>query len=1046
MMLPEVIKIGLMSNDTKKVLKALDSCILNFKVLIMDSEAFEIVYLLLGHLEYKIRQKTELMLKFLIQNNPDQVNLYYDHINAVFSYKEFNNEIWFRLSRLLAFISRRSKLQIQVLLEILSSQGYPQNLVVFILREIDETDTKLLVNELFKLLSSENESKEILDSYISNKDYKTNLKKAICWIFWQNSRLISLETLELLSFFTNDEDREVRRLSCEILALFLNDEKYQTAIIEIFVDRLFDSSRRVQRIAIENLLSIEPNLPQEKLFFIDRILNLFSHEDWEIRKNICESIPPKTLFYQHDIKTNPFLKNLVMMLNDPRWEIRETAIISLNLHLSLEKKENNEILIKVFGLMDDTHEQVRKTCCHVISNNINVNQNLKTQFIKKIIDLITDMSPFVRQEALECLSTAFTDRKWSSILPDIFDNLFRVLDDNDKNVRAGAWELLNKLTEIFPKHNFQRVIEKIMTLFDSTDLEIRYFAVIFLKNFLSISRTPNSLIYTKPYISMWKKKFVVLLKDEDQKISEIAWKLVLENKTTFVNMRNDLRKIFLDLDNLSPQICRYSCEICVEFDWIQTDASIRDILMNLLCKTNNREVRKNILRAFLPFKDKFYLNSQILFQLIQDGQWDVQERVCQFLTPFLLENIGSPEFYEILDIITNLLMDPVKESFSSSSNEAISINTLTKDVENILSENNFPSFFDRLNDDLRFQKWIQLEEKFDLIKKINHPNSSMISERFDTLIMNELKRLDRDLGYHELLEEKSGLNTPVKIISLMRKQQEFVRLSLLHNIETTIDFSQKKVDRLRKAIIYSLDDISLKIRNISWNILRNKIIPVSGLEKNLESILQLTKSVNSDTRIRAISILINQISLKKFESEHILNHLINLLDDHCYLVRIQIWSIIENEINVSYPRYNYIVRKILTLVSNSNVKIRKEAEKFIEQNLTVFLPVIENYPQSSNILHLLGKIYGKGEDYEKAIQFFFQIIEDNPLDINSWLAIALVNILRRNFNEVFRILKKIQQEIDQFDYRTYLIWSECLLEMGNQSEANKMKEIARLLR
>jgi tetratricopeptide (TPR) repeat protein len=140
------------------------------------------------------------------------------------------------------------------------------------------------------------------------------------------------------------------------------------------------------------------------------------------------------------------------------------------------------------------------------------------------------------------------------------------------------------------------------------------------------------------------------------------------------------------------------------------------------------------------------------------------------------------------------------------------------------------------------------------------------------------------------------------------------------------------------------------------------------------------------------------------------------------------------------------VRKILTLVSNTNVKIRKEAEKFIEQNLNVFLPVIEDYPQSSNVLHLLGKIFGKGEDYEKAIQFFYQIIEEKPLDINSWLAIALINVLRRNFNEVFRILKKIQQEIDQFDYRTYLIWSECLLEMENQSEANKMKEIASLLR
>ena len=69
-----------------------------------------------------------------------------------------------------------------------------------------------------------------------------------------------------------------------------------------------------------------------------------------------------------------------------------------------------------------------------------------------------------------------------------------------------------------------------------------------------------------------------------------------------------------------------------------------------------------------------------------------------------------------------------------------------------------------------------------------------------------------------------------------------------------------------------------------------------------------------------------------------------------------------------------------------------------------------------------------------------------PLDTNSWVAIALINVLTRNFEEVIRILKKVQQEIDQFDYRIYLIWSECLLEMGKQLESNEMKEIARLLR
>ncbi len=1036
----------LFSDDTKKVIKALNLCLLNKKIVAVDSNALEILYQLLGHPKYKIRQKSENLLRFFIQNNPEHVNLHYDHMDLMLSTSKFDGKIWYRFSRLMASISKRSRMNIRPLLEILDSDGYPQCLSVFILREIIDLDENLLLNELFNLLSKENDSEMSPDSYLVSDDNKTGLKKAICWIFWHNPRLISLQSLELLSLFTNDEDREVRRLSCEILIPLVKNSEYQTALIEIFVDRLYDSSRRVQRIAIENLLSPTFTQPKEKPLFIDRIINLFSNEDWEIRKNACESLPPNAIFHSYGTNTRPFLDKLVSMLDDPRWEIRETVVISLSQHLDLEKEENIDILVKIFSLVDDTHEQVRKTCCNIISHNINVNHELKIQFIGKIINLITDKSPFVRQEALHSLSTILTGQNWYSVLPDIFENLFRVIDDSDKNVRAKAWKLLNELTYNLSEPYFKEVITKTLPLSDNPDEEIRYFSLTFLRSLLSTPKTEKSLIYTVAYLLPLKQKVLTLLKDKEATVSGTAWQIVLENKTIFIDRRKDMRNIFLDLNVLSPQISQYACDVCVEFGWIEQDASIRDILINLLCKTDNREIKKRILNAFLPFKEKFYLSKQIIFQLINDGQWDVQEKVCQFLIPLINEKISYSEFHEILKVIIDLLGDPIKEYYSSSSEQATSVTTITTDLEKILTEENFHLFFDNSNDDLRFEKWLQLEKIFDLVRKISHPNSSMIIEQFITLIANEIKHLNKDLGYNELLSEDISINTPFKIISFMSKQQEIVRFSLLKNIEKSIDFSQKKFDQLRKAIISSLDDISLKIRNISSNILRNTIITTTGLEKNLESILQLTSSTNADTRIRTISILLDQISITEFESEYILTDLINLLDDHCYLVRIQIWSILENEINISYPKYEYIVRKVLTLVSNGNIKIRKEAEKFIEQNLKVFLSVIENYPQPSNVLHLLGKIYGKGENYEKGIKFFYQIIEKKPLDTNSWVAIALINVLTRNFEEVIRILKKVQQEIDQFDYRIYLIWSECLLEMGKQLESNEMKEIARLLR
>ncbi|MHA1966772.1 MAG: HEAT repeat domain-containing protein, partial [Candidatus Hodarchaeales archaeon] len=803
-MLTENIAKDLLSNDSEKQNKALDLCLLNINILATDSTVLNNVFQLLGHSEYRIRQKTENFLKFFFLNNPDHFNLIYNYIDEILMTKQSDNETWYRFSRLIAHVSKGVDFKIQPIVEILNSEGYSQCLAVFLLREISELDVNLLVNELLRLLSTEDNSIQAPDSFSNNADNKTDLKKAICWIFWHNNRLISLKSLELLSIFSIDEDREVRRLSCETLIPILKDEEFQTVILEILVDRLSDSSRRVQRIAIENLLSIALYIPQEKLFFIERIIDLFSHEDWRIRKNICETLPPNSLIQSYGTKTKPFLRNLILMLDDPRWEVREAAALTLNQNLTLTKKENKKILLRIFNLMNDPHEQVRKTSCNIISHNFHANLNLKSQFFGKVVSLIIDKSSIVREEALNCVSTVSITKNWISSFPDLLTYLFRVMEDKNKNVRIKAWKLLNKLTENLSEPYLQVVMVKTSSLSNSSDAKIRYFSLTFFKSLLSTPRTKKSLIYTAPYMLSWKQQVLVLLKDKEATVSEIAWQIVLENKTIFIDTKKDLRNIFLDLNVLSPQICQHSCDICIEFGWIENDSSIRDILINLLCKTNNREVKKSILNAFLPFKEKFYLSDQILFQLIHDGQWDVQERVCQFLIPLSNEKINSPDFHEFLNEIIVLLGDPIKKFYSSSSKQVNLIPTLTRDLKNILSEKNLPSLFDDSNDDIRFKKWLQLEEKFDLVKKINHPDSLMIIEQFNTIITNQITHMKKDLGYHEFFKDKIDLNTPIKIINLMRKQQEFVRLSLLKNIELLINFSQKKNEPLRKAILYSL--------------------------------------------------------------------------------------------------------------------------------------------------------------------------------------------------------------------------------------------------
>jgi len=278
----------------------------------------------------------------------------------------------------------------------------------------------------------------------------------------------------------------------------------------------------------------------------------------------------------------------------------------------------------------------------------------------------------------------------------------------------------------------------------------------------------------------------------------------------------------------------------------------------------------------------------------------------------------------------------------------------------------------------------------------------------------------------------------------MRDQQERVRISLINEIERNIDFSSSDFIWLKKAIINSLNDVSINLRNLSFNILQQKILPSTDINEIIETVLSLTYSLHADARVRAGSILLSEIDIIQPENENIFNRILSFLDDNNFLVRNLIWFLIEDKIDLSYPRYKYIVHKILEALSHPNPDVRNVTSKLIEKKLDIFLPVIESYPQQSGVYHLLGTVYSKNKDFDKGIQNFTQNLEKNPSDINSLLALALTYILQRKFNEAIQVLQKAQG-ISSLDFRIYNIWSECMYETGNKFESKKLEEIARLI-
>ncbi|MFW9904140.1 MAG: hypothetical protein ACFFFH_07405 [Candidatus Thorarchaeota archaeon] len=1008
----EMILTGLGSKSVDKLLRALDFCIID-ESLLAKKEIITKIFNLLAHENHYIRNQAEEVLSFYVEYSSEPMDDLINLLTEIFRDNEINQDLWFRCTKLF-FLLPFTESMTDILIKILTSNAnYSQGYLIFIIKAICEKSPEILT--------------KILDTIV---DQNSDVKKAVCMIFWINPAFFTQRAIEVYSFLSNDKDREVRRLSCEVLSQIVSFDQYRQDVGKILESRLTDSSWRVQKIALKTIVT-QGFLDNQRIW--DKVIGLFWHPEWRIRKNICDILPDMQSLEAH--KNKIILESLTAALNDPNWEVRESAALSLNQHLNLDKTEFNNILMQISHLTTDLHEQVRRTACNIISTRFNAFNEKKEDAFKKIVWLLEDPKWSVRDMALTSLFSFFNSPHYDKHFPTIFYCIVKLLSDRNDNVREKAWMIIKKAK--LSDNHYQIFISELITLFSHPNPEVLLKACEFLH---------EDINFWKPNQDIIIRSFLSLLENGDSKVLSCAWDLINKYKEVYAYASDYISQISKNLENIDSDIALFFCETCYQYNLLEEN-DLRDQLIRILSQPNyTRELKKKILSVLTRQGSYNILEPQIIPKIIEEGQWDVQEMLIPFLVHFLIEDgERASEKLDFQEIIIDLLVDPIVKRRKASKLSSQSVDTLFESLEKDLLEFNIDELlFNPANDDRRLDEWVNLEEKLDFIRKINHPQLDEIKIKFQEGILNQIKHGIDKFGFIEIFMGGIELSTTLQIVNLMRRQQEPIRIRMLLEIDKHVDLSLLQFKKLKEAILTFINDNSFKIRTISWNIIQSNLLKSNELDpKILTVIIDALSSIYDDSRAKAMSLLLSCIDLKDLKYETIFNQIINKMEDQNSLVRNQVWQLLDTKVNLSYKRYTPITMKVLDLLSNPNVNIRKEAAFFLERNLEIFLPIIEKYPQSSQVYHALGFIYNQ-TDRIKAKQMFEKAISINPSEINSLLALALIHLDHREPERAIQKLKDTQQ-ISPSDPRIYQIWSECMNDLGKDREASKLEEKARIL-
>lgn len=1013
----ETILNELQSKEINKISKGLKHYVTSDSLWNNNQLVTEILNLL-HHEEYSIRDKAMDVLIFLIKSVNITHETLSDELLKIIGNSEFSTELWFRAIKLF---------------DMIPNNLLPSEKIV----NIFESDSSVVQGLITSLIRERKEYYPIIDNLIDFLEKKGEIitpdtKKSFIWIFWQNQSLISPKVMNILSRFTEDEDREVRRLTCEILTQVINNPNYSSRIIDVLERKVIDESWRVQIVAIRALLQSTQFLFQEDSSYWIKVVGLFWNTRAIVRKKVCETLPLWISITEE--KNKIFLEMMENALNDENWEVRESAAFSLSKFLDLEE-QHEEILQSIIRLIEDSHPEVRKTSCEIIVSRINAFNN-KNEPIKIIIGLLNDLHPIVRKTAIKSLIILFKDINNEKFTDLILKILLKLLSDINREVRETAWNFLYEIMDQLNKSNLTLLIYGILKFHANLTEDIKLNTCFFFK------KCKKSFLEENPSVMRY---LISMLDDNNQKIREFCWEMCKE--IFYSDLKDYLTKIWSDFPDSSSKISKEVLYASDDLDLIQNDNKLFLNLIELLESANDREIQITILNILLQKKYKC-LSQEKIFSVIKQGRWDVQEACVHYIMKMIHndnnENIDENSKIEYLRKIKILLQDPF-ERFQSSDPQGINeriinISSLLKSVKN----NSL--LLDFINDDQRLATWILLEKHVDYLQKIGHSGYTQITDEFRDIFLPDLRKFQRKLDLTEL-----GLDVDISIINsilqIMILHQSKLRIKILNEIEHSLEKSNLFSDHFKETLILGLlNDPVLNIRTISWKIIQ-KLFNFDNLylKNNLSSIVELLESQYEDTRIKASFILFNKLDIKEPANEWILNKLLGGLHDPTYFVRQQVWNFIYNEIELSYSRYNQLKLTILELLKDENINVRREAFNLFKARFGAFQEVIKSYPLIYESKHAIATIWGQMQKYNVALSLFSENITVKPKKIESWLGIAMVYLSNNNPQKAKSILTQLSARMP-LEISIYELLKECALDLNDLASLKLNEEKIRILK
>ncbi len=875
---------------------------------------------------------------------------------------------------------------------------------------------------------------EELINYIEEKqlDINSDAKKSFIWLFWNNNSIISPRVIDLICKLSEDEDREVRRLSCEILVQFANDSRFSYAIFETLEKRITDESWRVQRVAIKCLLQSTQNIYQEDEHFWTKVVGLFWNTSALVRKNVCETLPlwiPIT-----EEKNKIFLEMIENALADENWEVRESAAISLNKFLDLDLQYKN-LIYPIMNLTNDPHPEVRKTSCQILIDRDNAFNN-KNDLLKIIIELLNDSSFIVRETAIKGLKKLIHEVNSEKLFDLILKILLKLLIDNNIEVRAEAWSFLYDLMGVFHDSHFDLLISSIINFQNPLDQDIQLNICSFLKKCKKfiLENNPPVFHFLKP-----------MLKDNNEEVLENSWEIC---RTIFPQETRDyIVEILPNIQEENESTSKFLKEVfwaSHELNLIKTNQNISTITIQVLESSNDQELQIIILKILYNYEDDF-ISPELIHSIINQGRWIVQEACIPYIIRYCTqEDIKDQIKTKFLRMINELLRNPI-DRFESLNTE--SLKGQDTEYEKLFLPDNISNLIDSCNDDQRLKNWILLERKFDFLQKTSHPIFTQLTEDFCIIFLPELRKYTKKLNLIGRIGEKNDIKMLMSILQIMIIQQAQLREKLLNEIMISFDLINPKYKSIRKQIIENLlIDSILNIRTISWKIVLDFIFKLdeTQLLDNLPLIADHLDSQFEDARIRALSILLSEINIRESSYEWIFNKVIQKISDPTFFVRSQVWNYLRKKIDISYSRYDLLKLKILDLLADANIDIRNEAFIYFDEKYGTFNEIISEYSHKYEVKHAIATVLGQQGKHDEAFSFFKENIKNNPSKLESWLGLVLIYLSKNEIQNATRILNKLQDK-HPLEIIIYELLIECAIEANDLDLKKIYEEKKRLL-